>query len=200
MTSALHEARLEAVRDVILAARARSVLDLGCGDGALLALLVADPSIERLVGLDVSLEALALARERLGAAAAPGGRVGLLHGSFAQPDPRLAGFAAATLVETIEHVAPEQLSAVEHAVFGCWRPGTVVVTTPNRDYNELLGVPAHRHRHPEHRFEWGRERFATWARGIAVRRGYAVRLGDLGPCHPERGGPSQIATFTRPPA
>jgi hypothetical protein len=82
-------------------------------------------------------------------------------------------------------------------VFGCWRPGTVVVTTPNRDYNELLGVPAHRLRHPEHRFEWDRERFATWASGIAARRGYAVRLGDLGPCHPAQGGPSQIATFTR---
>jgi methylase of polypeptide subunit release factors len=94
VTSPLHDARLEAVRDVIRAARARSVLDLGCGDGALLALLIAEPSIERLVGLDVSLEALALARQRLGAAAAPDGRVGLVHGSFTQPDPRLAGFAS----------------------------------------------------------------------------------------------------------
>ena len=83
------------------------------------------------------------------------------------------------------------------AVFRAMRPATVVITTPNADFNALLGVPGHRLRRPDHRFEWGRARFRCWAEGVARRNGYAVACRDLAGAHPLHGGASQMALFER---
>jgi len=195
VTSVLHTARLRAVADVIRQAGARSVLDLGCGDGDLLALLAGEPVIERLTGVDVSRAALERAEARL----APSGAaadIALHHGSIAALGALHRGYDAAVLVEVIEHVDPERLSPVEQAVFHRARPGLVVVTTPNADMNAALGVPARRMRHPDHRFEWGRLRFQRWAEGVAVRAGYAVCCADLGVRLSALGAESQMALFT----
>ena len=198
MTTALHEARFAAVLDLLLASGARTVLDLGCGDGTLLLRLAEVARIERLVGVDQSPGAISVLRQKLEAAPAPlAAKVSLCEGSYAKPDPRLRGFDAAIMVETIEHIDPERLSAVEHAVFAALAPALVVVTTPNADFNPLLGVPDHRMRHPDHRFEWGRARFGTWANGVARRHGYRATLHDLGGSHPVLGGPSQMAVLRR---
>ncbi|MFD1378493.1 hypothetical protein [Fodinicurvata halophila] len=77
------------------------------------------------------------------------------------------------------------------------KPASVIVTTPNADYNELLGVPAHRFRHPDHRFEWGRRKFRSWAEGVGQRNGCRVVLSDLAGAHPFYGGVSQMAVFTK---
>ena len=108
---------------------------------------------------------------------------------------RLCGFDCAVLVETIEHLDAERLGALERSVFGFLRPATVVVTTPNAEFNTLLGVPAHRFRHPDHRFEWDRARFRRWAGSVAERRGYLVRCSDIAGHHPQLGGASQMAVF-----
>lgn len=199
MTSWLHEQRLEAVHGAVRASGARTVLDLGCGDGDLLSRLAGDPGIERIVGVELSPGALARLRARLGDAARDRGacELAFLHGSITEQGPALAGFDCAVLVETIEHVDPGRLSALERAVFGRMRPLTVVVTTPNAEFNPMLGVPAHRFRHPDHRFEWDRARFARWARGVATRNGYRVECSDIAGAHPVHGGASQMAVFTR---
>ena len=77
------------------------------------------------------------------------------------------------------------------------RPQHVIVTTPNADYNPVLGVPAHRFRHPDHHFEWSRDRFGQWADGVAARGGYTVTRRDVAGAHPALGGASQMALFTR---
>ena len=198
MTTWLHDQRLDAVHDAVRASGARTVLDLGCGDGDLLARLVHEPQIERIVGIDLSLEALRRLRRRLGGvdeqAAA---HVDLVHGSMTEPEALPAGFDCAILIETIEHIDPERLSAVERSVFGVMRPATVVITTPNADFNQLLGVPSHRFRRPDHRFEWGREKFRRWAQGVAERNRYGVACSDLAGSHPGYGGASQMAVFER---
>jgi hypothetical protein len=99
------------------------------------------------------------------------------------------------LVETIEHLDAERLGAFENSVLGRLRPDAVVVTTPNAEYNALLGVPAHRFRHPDHRFEWDRARFRGWADGVARRQGYRVGCTDIAGRHPRLGGASQMAVF-----
>ncbi len=196
MTTALHEARFAAVLEIVLASGARTVLDLGCGDGGLLLRLAEAPAIERLVGIDKSPDALAALRQKLDVMLpAVTAKVTLREGSYARPDPALRGFDAAIMIETIEHIEPGHLSAVEHAVFQRLAPRLVVVTTPNADFNPLLGVPEHRMRHPDHRFEWGRERFAGWAEKVARRHGYRATLHALGGSHPTLGGPSQMAIF-----
>lgn len=196
MTTALHRERFAAVFRVLRESHARRVLDLGCGDGAFTLALTAEPGIEAIQGLDLdaaSLMALRAALADLPAAAAA--KVRLRHASYLEPDPSLRGFDAAVMIETIEHIDPGRLSLVERAVFATIRPSLVIVTTPNADFNPLLGVPAHRRRHPDHRFEWGRERFGRWAEGVARRQGYTVACDDLGGHAPGHGGPSQMAVF-----
>ncbi len=195
MSDWLHQQRLEAVHAVVRACGARSVLDLGCGEGHLLVRLVAEPHIERIVGLDLSTAVLDRLRARLAASGAGAARVEIRLGCMTEAMPGLGGFDCAVLVETIEHVEPDRLSLVETAVFAVSRPETVVVTTPNAEFNPLLGVPTHRFRHPDHRFEWGRARFRRWASGVAARNGYRVECQDIAGRHSVLGGASQMAVF-----
>lgn len=197
MTSELHEERLEAVHQAVHACGARSVLDLGCGDGDLIARLVVDGRFERLMGVDSSREALAQLRIRLdGMAPHDTARgVELVHGSMTEATPAFAGFDCAVLVEAIEHVDPRRLSVLERAVFEHMRPGAVVITTPNADFNPLLGLPPDGFRHPGHRFEWGRAKFRHWCQGVARRNGYGVACSDLAGVDAIHGGASQMAVF-----
>lgn len=190
--SPLHEERLDAVMRALRDSGAATVLDLGCGRGALLQRLVADGRFTRIVGIDQSVQALLEAEQVL---QPDDVRLSLLHGSFAVADPRLAGFDAAAMVETLEHVPPEHLSQVEKAVFADLHPATLVVTTPNRDHNALIGLGEDQMRHPEHRFEWGRAKFQSWARGVAARNGYRVRFEDVGVADPLLGAATQMAVF-----
>ena len=93
--------------------------------------------------------------------------------------------------------------AFEKNIFGHARPETVIVTTPNAEYNVLLnGVAVGSFRHADHRFEWTRPQFAAWADGVAGRQGYRVELSGIGPegTGPDGVGvgcPSQLAVFRR---
>lgn len=172
------------------------MLDLGCGDGDLLVRLAADPQIGRIVGVDLCRESLGRLRRRLDALGRKAtAQVDLIHGSMTDGEAALRGFDCAFLVETIEHIDPDRLSVLERAVFAEMRPATVVVTTPNAEFNRLLGVPAHRFRHPDHRFEWDRAKFRRWAPGVAARNSYNVTCHDIAGHHPALGGASQMAVF-----
>ena len=196
--SHLHEQRLVTVVRELRDSGARSVLDLGCGPGELLLRLAREPQFDRIVGLDVSPDALQEARRLLQAMRrARAGRVELVEASFAVPDDRFAGFDAAALVEAIEHVDAHRLSNVERTVFGCFRPRTLVLTTPNSEYNPIHGTPEGAFRHPDHRFEWTRAKFRAWARGVAGRHGYRVAFGDIGEPDPVLGSSTQLAVFSR---
>jgi 3' terminal RNA ribose 2'-O-methyltransferase Hen1 len=154
-----------------------------------------------ILGADVSVRALEQAARRLKLDQmhdAQRQRISLLHSPLTYRDKRLIGFDAAALVEVIEHLDPPRLAAAERNVFGSARPGTVVVTTPNAEYNvRWETLPAGQFRHPDHRFEWTREQFATWAEGVASRTGYEVRYLPVGAEDPEVGAPTQMAVFRR---
>jgi 3' terminal RNA ribose 2'-O-methyltransferase Hen1 len=200
----LRERRRAAVLAALRAAGARRVLDLGCGDGALLAELLPDPGFTEVVGMDTSTVALRRAERRLRLdelAPAARDRVRLLHGALTYRDTRLAGCDAAVLMEVVEHVEPERLPAVAAAVFGTAVPTTVLLTTPNREYNArypgLAGSSPTGMRHPDHRFEWTRAEFADWCAAVAELYGYRVRLDGIGDADPDLGTPTQLAVFTR---
>lgn len=198
----LHEQRLGAVVAVLKESGARRVLDLGAGSGKLLAALLATPTFEEIVGLDVSLRALQIAQERLHLDRLPprqAQRVRLLHGSLMYRDTRLEGYDAAAVVEVIEHLDPPRLRAFGRVVFEFARPATVVLTTPNAEYNvKFENLPAGRFRHKDHRFEWTRREFQTWAGRIAEEFGYRVRFLPVGPEDATLGPPTQMGVFQRP--
>ena len=101
-------------------------------------------------------------------------------------------------MEVIEHIDPPRLGALEQVVFGSARPGAVIVTTPNAEYNALFpGLEPGQFRHRDHRFEWTPDAFAAWARGVAARRGYGLTLAGIGPEDPRCGAPTQLAVFRR---
>jgi 3' terminal RNA ribose 2'-O-methyltransferase Hen1 len=195
----LNDQRLGSVVAVLRASGAKRVLDLGCGEGKLIRELLKEKQFEEIVGLDVSIRSLEVAQQRLKLERLPtkqAERVKLIHGSLTYRDKRLAGFDAASVVEVVEHLDPPRLSAFERVLFEFARPGTVVLTTPNREYNakwETLG--AERDRHPDHRFEWTRQEFQDWAKGIADRFGYGVRFVAVGPEDDKLGSPTQMAVF-----
>jgi 3' terminal RNA ribose 2'-O-methyltransferase Hen1 len=195
----LRAQRLDAVEAALAESGARRVLDLGCGSGALLRRLLSG-GYERVVGVDVSVRALEGAARRLDLDSmhdAERARIELLQSALTYRDRRLAGFDAAALVEVIEHLDPPRLRPFEDNVFGSARPATVVVSTPNAEYNVRWPGVGDGFRHPDHRFEWTREEFAAWTEGVAGRHGYAVRRVPVGLEDPEVGAPTQMAVFSR---
>ncbi|MFJ5611005.1 3' terminal RNA ribose 2'-O-methyltransferase Hen1 [Streptomyces sp. NPDC093221] len=192
--------RREAILGALRDAGATRVLDLGCGQGQLVGALLKDVRYTEIVGVDVSVRALGSAARRLRLdrlSERQAARVTLFQGSLAYTDARLKGYDAAVLSEVVEHLDLPRLPALEYAVFGSARPRTVVVTTPNVEYNvRWESLPAGHVRHADHRFEWSREEFRGWATTVAARHGYDVAFTPVGPDDPEVGPPTQMAVFT----
>lgn len=194
----LHVLRLQTVTRMLKASGAASVLDLGCGSGALLQYLIRESQFTRIVGLEKSGIGLAQAKRNLAESlVGQDPRLELICASYTEGQPHLAGFDAAAMVETIEHVPSERLSEVERSVFGVYRPGLLLMTTPNREYNPLFDLAPGEFRDRDHWFEWDRAKFRQWARGVAQRNGYRVTMGGIGEMHPELGQPTQLAVFER---
>jgi 3' terminal RNA ribose 2'-O-methyltransferase Hen1 len=197
----LNDQRLGSVLAALKNSGSRRVLDLGCGEGKLLQGLLKERQFEEIVGMDVSHRALEIAKDRLNLDHLPEiqrRRIQLLHGSLMYRDKRLAGFDAAAVMEVVEHLDPPRLAAFERVVFECARPATVVLTTPNVEYNvKWETLPAGKLRHKDHRFEWTRAQFQSWADGIAGRYGYKVRFLPVGPEDSVVGSPTQMGVFER---
>lgn len=195
----LNERRIEEVLKALRDSNASSVLDLGCGEGKLLSALLKDRTFARVVGVDVSIRALEMASERLNLDRLPAtvrDKLQLLHGALTYRDKRLAGFDAAAVVEVIEHLDAGRLLAFERVLFEFARPKTVVITTPNSEYNvRFPNLAAGNLRHPDHRFEWTRAQFREWATAVAVRYRFDVRFAPVGEEDAHVGPPTQMAIF-----
>lgn len=200
----LNDARMEAVVEALRASGARTIADLGCGEGRLLHRLVRERWAQRLIGLDPAAHALEWAAKRL-KLHLPGGppeeRVTLIHGSLTYRDERWAGVDAAVLVEVIEHLDLDRLPLLERVVFGETHPATVIVTTPNADYNVLFpNLAPGGLRHPDHRFEWTRDQFGAWTARVAKAFSYRVVTSGVGEVAGGLGAPTQMAMFRRLPS
>lgn len=195
----LHAERLNTVLEVLKQHKVQRVLDLGCGEGKLLKLLLQDQSFKEIVGMDVSYRSLEIAQSRLKLDTLhpkQRERIKLIHGALTYRDKRLEGYDAAAVVEVIEHLDPQRLSAFERVLFEHAHPTLVVMTTPNAEYNvKYPTLTVGTFRHKDHRFEWTREEFKSWGQRVATKFGYMVEFSQLGTEDPVVGGPSQMAVF-----
>lgn len=194
----LHSQRHKRITEIIREMKPKSVIDLGCGEGKLIRMLIPIKGIQRLVGMDVSYYDLEKASKKLRleeAGVKMRERIQLLHGSLMYRDHRLEGFDVCTVVEVIEHLDPPRLAAFERVLFKYAMPKTILLTTPNREYNVLYEIEDLRHN--DHRFEWTRQEFTDWANRVGETYGYSVTFEGLGDSDEVHGSPSQMAVFSR---
>ena len=196
----LNAQRLGSVIAALKSCRARSVIDIGCGEGNLLNLLVRERQFEKIAGTDVSHLALERAVKKLKldeAGDSMKNRITLFQSSLTYKDTRFSGFDAACVIEVIEHLDIPRLAAFERVLFEYAKPRSVVLTTPNREYNvKYENVGEDGLRHGDHRFEWTREEFHNWAEKTAEKFGYTVRFSEIGEADETLGAATQMGVFT----
>ncbi|CAL1593368.1 unnamed protein product [Knipowitschia caucasica] len=203
----LHQQRHQFVVDFVKTFKTKKVMDLGCSECSLLKKLKFHKEIEHLVGVDIDGAKVKKHMRSLAPLSTdflqPGFEqlcVELYEGSVTQRDHRLRGFDLAVSIELIEHLVLSNLELFSEVLFGDWSPLHVIVSTPNSDYNALL--PGLRgFRHPDHKFEWSREQFQSWAQCVCLKFGYSVDLTGVGRApegqQQQFGFCSQIAVFHR---
>ncbi|KAF8028801.1 hypothetical protein BT93_E1455 [Corymbia citriodora subsp. variegata] len=177
----LSKQRVEYAVEHIKKSDATTLVDFGCGSGSLLESLLDYPtSLRKIVGVDLSLKSLSRA------------------------------------AKVIEHMEEDQASLFGDLVLSSFRPSVLIVSTPNYEYNVILqksDLPSQeevpegkgqsescRFRNHDHKFEWTREQFSSWARNLASRHDYSVEFSGVGgSADREPGFASQIALFRRLP-
>jgi 3' terminal RNA ribose 2'-O-methyltransferase Hen1 len=196
----LNMQRLGSVLAALKNCGAKRVIDLGCGEGNLLNLLLKERQFAKIAGVDLSHVALERAREKL--KLERGGdslreRVQLFQGSLTYKDARFADYDAACVIEVIEHLDIPRLSAFERVLFEFAKPSAVVLTTPNKEYNvNYNSMNEDGLRHSDHRFEWTRPQFRGWALKIAEKYGYTVQFSEIGDADETHGAATQMGVFT----
>ncbi|MGC1308240.1 MAG: 3' terminal RNA ribose 2'-O-methyltransferase Hen1 [Phormidesmis sp.] len=199
--TSLNDQRMALVVQVLKEHEAKRVVDLGCGEGTLLRSLLADKSFERLTGVDVSYRELEKAKRRLKLDDLPmhqTERIYLMQGALTYKDERLQGYDAATVIEVIEHMDLDRLTAFERVLFEFAQPPLVIVTTPNSEFNVMYpALTPGKMRHRDHRFEWTRQEFQDWANSVCQRFGYRVTFQNVGFEDLEVGSPTQMGVFVK---
>jgi 3' terminal RNA ribose 2'-O-methyltransferase Hen1 len=197
----LNDQRMLAVLGELKACGARSVIDMGCGEGHFLRLLIKEKQFTAIAGTDVSAVVLNHTADNLKLdqmKEEEKKRVTLFQSSLCYRDKRFKNFDAAAIVEVIEHLDENRLPAFEAVVFADASPAVVIITTPNADYNvNYTGLSANRFRHGDHRFEWNRIQFRAWANLTAGRHDYSVLYEDIGEQDENQNTPTQMAVFRK---
>ena len=197
----LNRQRLETVKNAVLKSGAKSVIDLGCGSAPLTAMLLKEPQIRKITACDVAARALEKAAQRLNIYKLPSvlrEKLTLIQGSLTYRDQRFEGYDCACIVEVIEHIEPMRIPAFERVIFEFAKPGTVILTTPNREYNvNYEKLEDDKLRHGDHRFEWTRDEFRQWTEHVCSKFGYSCVISGIGENDEAHGQPTQMGVFTK---
>lgn len=195
----LNDLRYEAIVERVEAlAHRRTIIDMGAGEGKLATRLGFVSGVHTIYAVEPSererLKALKRYDKQNGNDAFT--RPKSMFGSLYYVDDQLRGADILILCEVIEHLDVERLPKMMRTLLDIYRPQTLLLTTPNREYNAVYGLDD-AYRHPDHRFEWTRDEFVTWCEQHAEAFGYTCRFSGIGESHPTFGEPTQFAEFTR---
>ncbi len=197
----LNQQRLDSIADTLNELDVKTIIDLGCGEGKLIKRLIEEKKYTKITGVDVAHSELCRAEKKLkfkDMHHESKQKVNLLQSSLMYRDKRFENYDAATLIEVIEHVELSRLDMLEKSVFQYAQPKYVIVTTPNVEYNtKFEALPSNTFRHKDHRFEWTREEFQSWANHIGKKFGYFATFKDIGTIDEKVGSPTQMAIFTK---
>uniref|UniRef100_A0A8C8YR70 Small RNA 2'-O-methyltransferase n=1 Tax=Prolemur simus TaxID=1328070 RepID=A0A8C8YR70_PROSS len=182
----LYIQRYQFVTDLVDKYQLKKVADLGCGDAVLLRHLKMYPCVQVLVGVDIMREhTLQWIGYNLSPLVADyvmprdlDLTVTLYQGSVVEKDSRLLGFDLITCIELIEHLNSDDLARFPEVVFGYLSPSMVIISTPNSEFNPLFEVKTVRN--SDHKFEWSRKEFQSWALGVAKTYNYSVEFTGVG--------------------
>lgn len=182
----LYKQRYFFVKNLVQQHKPKKVADLGFGDATLIWMLKYHHCIEHLVGVDTyagstSQWEISNLSPSVGDYLVPRDldlTITLYRGSAVQKDSRLVGFDLMTCIELIEHLDSEDLAKFPEVVFGYYSPRIIIISTPNSEFNPLF--PASTFRHLDHKFEWNRIQFQTWASDVANLYNYSVEFTGVG--------------------
>lgn len=106
-------------------------------------------------------------------------------------------------------MSEEEATLFGNVVLSLFCPKILIVSTPNYEYNVLLQSPEEevddknptkpcKFRNFDHKFEWTRDQFNTWASELGIKHNYNVEFSGVGGTDGvEPGFASQIAVFRR---
>jgi hypothetical protein len=101
------------------------------------------------------------------------------------------------LCEVIEHIEEYRLDGIMDTILKEYQPKVLLVTTPNKEYNEVYAMEQEQFRHHDHRFEWTRQEFNVRCAGWAEKGNYAYEIRGIGEDKEGYGQPTQLVVFTQ---
>lgn len=196
--SRLNELRYEKIAETAETLHPKTVVDFGSGEGKLAVKLGFVSGVREVLAVEPSEVEIIKAKKRFEKAKGQEAFVEpeTLWGSLFYYDERLKDKDLMILCEVIEHIDEMRLPKVFDTLLHLYSPKSLIVTTPNREYNEIYDMAEH-FRHDDHRFEWTRAEFRSWCAERNTKGIYELEFTGIGEEHPEQGAPTQMCLFRR---
>ncbi|TDL78499.1 3' terminal RNA ribose 2'-O-methyltransferase Hen1 [Peribacillus frigoritolerans] len=194
----LNDLRYEKIIDFVNQMKPRSIVDFGSGEGKLSVRLGFADGVKEIMAVEPSQSATLKAIERFDKVKNKEKFVvpETIWGSLFYYDERLKGKDVMILCEVIEHIDEFRLPKVLDTILHDYQPNALIITTPNREYNEIYDMEDH-FRHNDHRFEWTRAEFRHWCEERNHRKIYDLQFEGIGEEHDRHGFPTQMCVFVR---
>ena len=190
--TSLNTMRYEAIVNQVKQLQHSIVIDMGAGEGKLTEQLAQIKTIDKLYAVDPSNAALMKMTKRFSDAefsVTPTIQWGSLY--YEEDNFRKADVFI--LCEVIEHINEDRLPQLMHLITDTYAPKSIIITTPNAEYNRVYELQ--QMRHDDHRFEWTRAQFKAWCSKVSPQ--YELHFEGIGVEHPAYGTPTQMCVMTR---
>jgi len=171
-----HEQRIDVVESLI--DFKRSIIDFGCGHGDFAKRLNhrLEKTNKRYYAIDKDDEMLRVVKKRMKDAENV-----IFGASF--PEDMIEGEDFDVIMsEVIEHMKKDEATKVVKDILGKQHVKSLIITTPNKDFNTFFLFYDDEMRYEDHQFEMGKEEFIKWVGEITgdIKNGLGLQLLEIG--------------------